>query len=168
MHGRNGYTATDLNLNVNNLLAISESDFDNSGEPGPQAEGKNYLETPLRQLHVAHRTSSCAKRGGHVQLCSKPRGARGIEPETFLRRGQLLSRPPTTGQMDVPTDVMHAADNQLSPCPQSLLHQAVWQIPCLAQASWSYLDRKQQQLCLQHCKNPGQLQVSLCCCWEQR
>ena len=30
-------------------------------------------------------------------MCSKPRGARGIEPETFRRRGQLLSRPPTTG-----------------------------------------------------------------------
>ena len=29
-------------------------------------------------------------------LCSKPRGARGIEPETFGGRGQLLSRPPTT------------------------------------------------------------------------
>ena len=24
-----------------------------------------------------------------MQLCSKPRGARGIEPETFRRRGQL-------------------------------------------------------------------------------
>ena len=54
------------------------------------------METPLRQLHITHRASSCAKRGGHVQLCSKPRGARGIKPETF-RRGQLLSRPPTTG-----------------------------------------------------------------------
>ena len=32
-----------------------------------------------------------------MQLCSKPRGARGIEPETFRRRGQRLSRPPTTG-----------------------------------------------------------------------
>ena len=32
-----------------------------------------------------------------MQLCSKPRGARGIEPETLRRRGQLLSRPPTTG-----------------------------------------------------------------------
>ena len=30
-------------------------------------------------------------------MCSKPRGARGIEPETFRRRGQLLSCPPTTG-----------------------------------------------------------------------
>ena len=77
-------------VNVNNLLAISESDFDNSGEPGPQAEGVNHLETPLRQLHVTHRASSCAERGGHVQLCSKPRGARGIEPETFRRRGQLV------------------------------------------------------------------------------
>ena len=48
------------NVNVNNLLAISESDFDNSGEPGPQAEGVNHLEAPLRQLHVTHRASSCA------------------------------------------------------------------------------------------------------------
>ena len=31
-----------------------------------------------------------------MQLRSKPRGAHGIEPETFRRRGQLLSRPPTT------------------------------------------------------------------------
>ena len=30
-----------VNVNVNNLLAISKSDFDNSGEPGPQAEGVN-------------------------------------------------------------------------------------------------------------------------------
>ena len=30
-------------------------------------------------------------------MCSKPGGARGIEPETFQRRGQLLSCPPTTG-----------------------------------------------------------------------
>ena len=36
-----------------------------------------------------------------MQLCSKPRGARGIEPETFRRRGQLLSRPPTSGPLDV-------------------------------------------------------------------
>ena len=32
-----------------------------------------------------------------MQLCSKPRGACGIEPEIFQRRGQLLSCPPTTG-----------------------------------------------------------------------
>ena len=52
---------------------------------------------PVRQLHATHRASSCAKRDGHVQLCSNPRGARGIEPETFRRRGQLLIRPPATG-----------------------------------------------------------------------
>ena len=74
---------TYVSVNVNNLLAISESDFDKSGEPGPQAAGVNHLETPLRQLHVTHRASSCAQRGGHVQLCSEPRGSRGIEPETF-------------------------------------------------------------------------------------
>ena len=33
-----------------------------------------------------------------MQLCSKHQGARGIELETFRRRGQLLSCPPTTGQ----------------------------------------------------------------------
>ena len=32
-----------------------------------------------------------------MQLCLKPRGARRIEPETFRRRGQPLSCPPTTG-----------------------------------------------------------------------
>ena len=53
---------------------------------GPQAKGVNHLETPPRPLHATHRASSCAKGGGHVQLCSKPRGARGIEPETFRRR----------------------------------------------------------------------------------
>ena len=38
-----------------------------------------------------HRASSCAKRtrGGHVQLCFKPRGARRIGPVTCSRRGQL-------------------------------------------------------------------------------
>ena len=66
-----------VNVNVNSLLAISILDLDNSGEPGPQAKGVNHLETPLRQLHITHRprASSCAKRGGHVPLCSKPRGA---------------------------------------------------------------------------------------------
>ena len=34
-----------------------------------------------------------------MQLCSKLRGASGIEPKTFRRRGQLLSRPPTTGHL---------------------------------------------------------------------
>ena len=27
----------DVNVNVNNFLAVSNPDFDNSGEPGPQA-----------------------------------------------------------------------------------------------------------------------------------
>ena len=84
-------------VNVTILLAISESDCDNSGEPGPQAEGVNHLDTPLKQLHVTHRASSCAQRGGHVQLGSKPREARGIRPETFRGRSQLLFCPPTTG-----------------------------------------------------------------------
>ena len=67
-------TCNVCNVNIHNFLAISKLDFDNSGEPGPQAKGVNHLETALRQLHATHRASSCAKRGGHVQLCSKPRG----------------------------------------------------------------------------------------------
>ena len=31
-------------------------------------KGLNPLEIPFRQLHVAHRASSCAKQGGHAQL----------------------------------------------------------------------------------------------------
>ena len=64
---------------------------------GTTSQGGKPPGNPLRQLHATHRASSCAKRGGHVQLCSKPRGARGIEPKTFQRGDQLLSRPPTTG-----------------------------------------------------------------------
>ena len=37
-----------VNVNVNNLLAISESDFDNSGPPGPQALGA--LEAVCKEL----------------------------------------------------------------------------------------------------------------------
>ena len=44
-----------------------------------------------------------------MQLCSKPRGARGIEPETFRRRGQLLSCPPTAGPLCCPVPAR--------PCP---------------------------------------------------
>ena len=39
-----------------------------------QAKRGNHREAPLRQVHATHRASSGAKRGGHVQLCSKPRG----------------------------------------------------------------------------------------------
>ena len=69
---------------------------DNSREPVPQAKGVYYLDTPLKQLHESHRASSSAERGDYVQLCSTPRGARGVEPETFGRRRQL-SCPLTTG-----------------------------------------------------------------------
>ena len=86
-----------VNINVEKLLGISEEDFDGSRELGQQAKGVNHLEIPLRQLRIIHRASSCAKRGGHVQFCLKPRSARGIKAETFRSRGQLLSRPPTTG-----------------------------------------------------------------------
>ena len=34
--------------------------------------------------------SSWAKRGGHVQSCSNPRGARGIEPETLQKKGSAF------------------------------------------------------------------------------
>ena len=63
----NDYYSVNANVKENNLLAISEPDFDNSEEPGRQAEEVNHHETPLRQLHVTHRASSCAKRGVHVQ-----------------------------------------------------------------------------------------------------
>ena len=79
-----------VNVNVNNLLAISKSDFDNSGEPGPQADEVNHLEIPLRQLQVTHRASSCAKRGGHVQLCSKPRRAHGIGTQDLPKKGSAF------------------------------------------------------------------------------
>ena len=60
---------------------MSKSDVDSSGELGQQGKGSILVETPRRQLHVTHRTSSCPKEGGQVQVYSKPRGARGIEPE---------------------------------------------------------------------------------------
>ena len=91
-----------VNVNVNNLPAIFEQDCEDLGEAGPQASGVKHMETPLRQLHMIRRASSCAKRGGPVQLCScESRGARRLQPEIFRRRGQLLSHPPITGQCDV-------------------------------------------------------------------
>ena len=64
---------THVNVNnVNNLLAISESDFDNSGEPGPQAEGVNHLETPPQT--TAHNSQG-------LLLCSA-RWSRAIVFET--------------------------------------------------------------------------------------
>ena len=79
-----------VNVNVNNLLAISKLDFDNSGEPGPQAKVVNHLETPLRQLHATHRASSCAKRVGHVQLCSKPRGGTRNRTRDLPKKGSAF------------------------------------------------------------------------------
>ena len=79
-----------VNINVNNLLAISKLDFDNSGEPGPQAKGVNHLETPLRQLHATHRASSCAERGGNVQLCSKPRGGTRNRTRDLPKKGSAF------------------------------------------------------------------------------
>ena len=80
---------TRANADVDNLVAISDADFDDCGQPGPQAKGRNHLETTLRQLHAAHRASSCAKQGRHVLLCLKPRLARGIKRESF---GSCISR----------------------------------------------------------------------------
>ena len=79
-----------VNVNVNNLLAIPKLDFDNSGEPGPHAKGVNHLETPLRQLHATHRASSCAKRGVHVQLCSKPRGGTRNRTRDLPKQGSAF------------------------------------------------------------------------------
>ena len=67
---------------------------------GGYTTGKfNPPQTSVR--NSAPRASSCAKQGGHdhVQLFSKSKGARGIEPETFTRRGQILSCHLTTGLM---------------------------------------------------------------------
>ena len=87
------WPCTYINVNVNNLLAMSESDFDNSGEPGPQAEEVNHLETPLRQLHVTHRAFSSAKRSGHVQLCSKPRGGTRNRSRDPQKKGSAFITP---------------------------------------------------------------------------
>ena len=59
-----------VNLNVSKILVVSDQERGKSGYPGLQAKGANHLETPLRQLH-AFRGASCAKQGGHRQLCSK-------------------------------------------------------------------------------------------------
>lgn len=68
---------------------------------GTTSQGGELPGDPLGHLHAAKRAaSSCARRGGHVQLCSIARGARGINPETFRRRGQLLSRA-ATGQTGI-------------------------------------------------------------------
>ena len=83
-------TCNVCNVNIHNFLAISKLDFDNSGEPGPQAKGVNHLETALRQLHATHRASSCAKRGGHVQLCSKPRGGTRNRTRDLPKKGSAF------------------------------------------------------------------------------
>ena len=44
-----------------------------------------------------------------MQLCSKPRGARGIEPETFRRRGQLLSQGVSFYHVLRPLDILCAS-----------------------------------------------------------
>ena len=77
------------------FLAISEQDFDYSGEPGPQAKGVNHLETP---------SDNCTQLTGLPPVlcgvvtchCVRNPGARGVEPETLRRRGQLLICPPTS------------------------------------------------------------------------
>ena len=43
-----------INLNVNSLLAISKSNLNHSGEPGPQAQGVNHLETPFSQTTASN------------------------------------------------------------------------------------------------------------------
>ena len=78
------------NVNVNNLVAISMFNFDISGQPGQKAKRVVHLETPLRQLHVTHRASSCAKRGGRVEFCSKPKGVRGIKTRDLPKKGSAF------------------------------------------------------------------------------
>ena len=118
-----------VTVNVDDLLAISTWEFDNSGRPEPQSKGVNHLETPLRQLHITYRASSCAKRGCDAQLCSKPRGARGIEPETLRRRGQLLSCPQTTGpnlcRSDRAAGAVRSGERPAGPCMKCGLPAAV-------------------------------------------
>ena len=48
------------------------------------------METPLRQPHVTHRASSCAKRGGHVQLCSKPGGGTRNRTRDLPKKGSAF------------------------------------------------------------------------------
>ena len=92
---RKGQLRAQQLVNVDNLLAIPESDFDNSGEPGPQAEGVNQLEIPLRQLHVPDGASSCANCLSGVVTCNLGNpGGHGIEPETFHRRGFVPGKAP--------------------------------------------------------------------------
>ena len=52
-----------VNVNVNNLVAISIQDFDNSGEPGPQAKGVNHLETPVLAFTLAEECASANVEG---------------------------------------------------------------------------------------------------------
>ena len=75
---------------VNNSLAIFKQDFDSSGEPGPQAKEIKHLKSPLRQLHVSHRASSCAERGGDVHLCSKPRGCTRNRTQDLPKKGSVV------------------------------------------------------------------------------
>lgn len=83
--------ASTMFVNVKSSLAISKHDCDDSGDSGPQGNGAHHLDVPLRRLHATHRVSCCAKRRGHVQLCLKPRGARGIDSKIFGRGDQLSS-----------------------------------------------------------------------------
>ena len=79
-------TVLHVHVNVNNLLATSKSDFDNSGEPGPQAKGVNHLETPLRQLQVTHRASSCAKRA----IVFETQGGTRNRTQDLLQKGSAF------------------------------------------------------------------------------
>ena len=80
-----------------------------------------------------------------MQLCSKPRGARGIEPETFRRRGQLLSCPPTTGhKMCCPPYITGqdpgSSANLMHVTCMAQLHLATQYVPGLVQCT-SYHSR---------------------------
>lgn len=84
----------DVVVNASILLAIFEWDFDDYRKTGVTSHGGNPPGTPLTpnpSHDCAYHTGycSCAKRGDHVKLCPKPRGACGMESQTSRRRDLL-------------------------------------------------------------------------------
>ena len=69
-----------VTVNANNLPATSEWTLTTLENRDHKPRGTTSWKPPLRPLHVTYRASSCAKRGGHVQLCLKPRGHAELNP----------------------------------------------------------------------------------------
>lgn len=85
---------TKMNVNVMHMLAISHSDCDSSTwTTATISQGGTPPETRLSQLHATDRATSCAKQAGQVQLSSKAREPRGIEPETSSDGSALVDAP---------------------------------------------------------------------------